>query len=993
MAEFIELLSKNALSDLEKANAELLKMVSTVDKVGEKMAKITTPSGADGSLKELTAQYKEQEKTIISLQKQLTALANQRAKNAQKTSEEIVNGRQLAQNADNEAKSKSKLVGEYKRVEAEVYKLTQAYNNLAIKQELGLTLNSKESASLVVMQKELLKYNDALKRVDAGVGKHTRDVGNYAKANSNLSFSIAQISRELPNFGQSFQIGILSLTNNIGFLQDGIRQVTEQNKILKAEGKETTSVFSQITKALFSWNTLLYIGIGLFSAYSKEISVWVKNLISGGEALSDLNESQSTLNASTLEGRKNAIKDKTELKALLEVAKEKKLSDLERAAAIDKIRSSYGFYFKDITDGQLLEGEFGDALKRTSQALEARERSNLIKTITDENKAKILGLEIERSLISTTEARVNPKKYKEREEIQKKINALLAQNLVWEAESVRLKKISQGLDVTIKKEKDDKKDKKEKIQLNYDEVKSEYDLRLAILERQKAEINDRINNENLSLDQRLKARKQFSEKSIEILDLQLQREKALILEKGGEDIAKNNLAFKNREISYSQFAENIKDIDNRLKNEIATSDLEYSLKWNDLLNSDVAFYKKIEEEKRGFTEKTNSLLLKSEIDKFKKVSENEENTLKTKQKAFEEYVKMSEKELEIARIKELANARSAEEIDFINNKYSEQIRLLSELESPLMKAEKAAKAYAKTFSDSFTNNAGLTTFFDVLNDGLDKFGDNWQAKTLMITEAFQEMVNFIADVTQKNYEAEYSQLEKQKNIAILFAGESETAKAEIERQAEVRRKEIQKREFKAKKQLATFNVIIDTAQAIVAFLAQGNIGASIFAGIVGAAQLAVIQSQKVPEFWQGGVHEGGLLKMNDDPKGVKGSNYREVAVTPSGKVFKPQGRDVIANMPKGTQIFPTLKSFDEFDFNNQLSNILASSSISNAPMVINNSSGAISDGQVNKIVSAIENKTETTWAVSNGELKQLSRKGNVEIESHNNRINAIGKSV
>ena len=51
-----------------------------------------------------------------------------------------------------------------------------------------------------------------------------------------------------------------------------------------------------------------------------------------------------------------------------------------------------------------------------------------------------------------------------------------------------------------------------------------------------------------------------------------------------------------------------------------------------------------------------------------------------------------------------------------------------------------------------------------------------------ITESFQEMFNFISQASQANFDAEYERLAKQKEIAIKFAGDSDTAKEEIEKE-------------------------------------------------------------------------------------------------------------------------------------------------------------------------------------------------------------------
>ena len=85
MAEFIEFLSPSALKDLQTANAELVTMISNVDKVGTKMKGITTPSGSDSAIKGLTAEYQKQEKAIVNLQNKVVKANEIAQRQAEKT--------------------------------------------------------------------------------------------------------------------------------------------------------------------------------------------------------------------------------------------------------------------------------------------------------------------------------------------------------------------------------------------------------------------------------------------------------------------------------------------------------------------------------------------------------------------------------------------------------------------------------------------------------------------------------------------------------------------------------------------------------------------------------------------------------------------------------------------------------------------------------------------------------------------------------------------
>jgi len=158
---------------------------------------------------------------------------------------------------------------------------------------------------------------------------------------------------------------------------------------------------------------------------------------------------------------------------------------------------------------------------------------------------------------------------------------------------------------------------------------------------------------------------------------------------------------------------------------------------------------------------------------------------------------------------------------------------------------------------------------------------------------------------------------------ILFA-------LEIERQAEIRKKAILDRQTSAQKKLAMFNIITDTAQAVVASLIRDPSGTlAIIIGAIGAANLALVASQQVPQFAEGGVHDGGLMMVNDQ----KGSKYKEIIETPDGKKRIFNERNKVLNAPKGTKIYNATET-ESILFNNELNGILTNNGISNAPTVI-----------------------------------------------------------
>lgn len=299
------------------------------------------------------------------------------------------------------------------------------------------------------------------------------------------------------------------------------------------------------------------------------------------------------------------------------------------------------------------------------------------------------------------------------------------------------------------------------------------------------------------------------------------------------------------------------------------------------------------------------------------------------------------------------------------------------------------KQFLKTFVDEFASNSGFASLissfdldnpnslFSKIKEGIAFTKENWQASTVEIAEAGQEMYNFIANASKANFESEKERLQAQYDIALTYAGDNKAAQEKLAEDLEKKKKEIDQREAKAKKEQAIFNIAIDTAQAIVASLPN-----LVLAGIVaalGAIQIATVSAQKIPKFWMGGTHEGGLMMVNDG----SGPNYKETVVTPDGKVMKPQGKNVIINAPKGTEIYT------ENQWQNKLSEMLQGKGIDMAP-TNNYSSGLSKSDMYDVLMDTLGSQPQHNLNMDvNGFVEYLDKGGNKTILNRN-RSNGKG---
>lgn len=171
--------------------------------------------------------------------------------------------------------------------------------------------NSAEGKGLL---EKIKSTSTELMKLEAQMNDHRRNVGNYSSAYNGLGNAINQVSREVPAFTNSMQTGFMAISNNLPILADEIRNLVSANKELQSQGKETKSVLGQIAGAVFSWQTLLSVGITLLTVYGKEMFTFIMNMAKGKEVMTDATEKFKALNEAYADSSvKNAAMDYVEL--------------------------------------------------------------------------------------------------------------------------------------------------------------------------------------------------------------------------------------------------------------------------------------------------------------------------------------------------------------------------------------------------------------------------------------------------------------------------------------------------------------------------------------------------------------------------------------------------------------------------------------------------------------------------------------------------------
>jgi len=269
---------------------------------------------------------------------------------------------------------------------------------------------------------------------------------------------------------------------------------------------------------------------------------------------------------------------------------------------------------------------------------------------------------------------------------------------------------------------------------------------------------------------------------------------------------------------------------------------------------------------------------------------------------------------------------------------------------------------------------------------LETAGDNWKNVYYDWTNVAMNAINLVEQAQDMAYQKNLQRLEKQKAIDLRFAGDSATAKEEIERQYNQKKNELDKKRFEQEKKTNLVKATIDTASAVIEALP--NIPLSVAVGLLGAVQIGLIASQQYPEFYKG---------TDNAPEGMAWTQERgaEIIADKSGKI-KSLGTNKgaqLTHLNKGDKVF-TANESREIMFNNDLNNILLNNGISGSNTVVNNSVdlSPLND-RIDNLASIIKNKSSITIVNDRRgkrifEEKQKSRK-----ELVSNTIRANGQDV
>lgn len=235
--------------------------------------------------------------------------------------------------------------------------------------------------------KNIQALDTKIKELDASMGVHARNVGNYASGWNGLSFSIQQVARELPSLAISPQTFFLAISNNLPILADQLALTRQRVKELKAEGQSFTPVWKQVIKSIISWQTLLVAGITVLTLYGKEITEWVGSLFKGKQAFDAAKQAAEQFHATMTEGAISAQAEITKLDLLYRAATNVAKPCNERKKAVERLQEIYPAYFGNMSEEQVMVGDAISAYNNLRDAIiEAAQARAAQEVITEKSK-------------------------------------------------------------------------------------------------------------------------------------------------------------------------------------------------------------------------------------------------------------------------------------------------------------------------------------------------------------------------------------------------------------------------------------------------------------------------------------------------------------------------------------------------------------------------------------------------------------------------------
>ncbi|SDE89205.1 hypothetical protein SAMN05216464_110209 [Mucilaginibacter pineti] len=219
----------------------------------------------------------------------------------------------------------------------------------------------------------------------------------YKDAMDALKTSIVGVNSKLPEFSDGLEAGLKAIGEKLPEVVEAMTKLNAQNKELAASGQKPVSVLSQLASSMFSWNSIISVGITLLTTYSGAIINWVSELIKGetrlsafGKAMKDNAIIADAMIQTRLRGAQSAQGELTALNSLYRATQDHNVKLTDRIKIIDELKDQWPNTFKALKDETILTGKASNEYKNLKEQILAAAYAEAYKNKITSNASRAL---------------------------------------------------------------------------------------------------------------------------------------------------------------------------------------------------------------------------------------------------------------------------------------------------------------------------------------------------------------------------------------------------------------------------------------------------------------------------------------------------------------------------------------------------------------------------------------------------------------------------
>lgn len=274
-------------------------------------------------------------------------------------------------NVRNQIKELNTAGGSINQMRARLNQLQQAYE--------ALSEAEKKSGTGQQLKTSIDDLLPKVKQAEEGVGKFSRNVGNYSSA----AMSLSQVVRELPSFTNSVQTGLMGISNNLPILIDNFKKTKE-------ETGSTTKALGVFGKSLFSFTNIFTLLFTAFMLVSDKVVAAVKDAFQS--MTFSVKDATKSLNEEVQKSFQNVSEQSVKLDILRDRATKAGLSFKEKQRILEEYNKEFGDTLGKARDFNEAESNLVNKTDAYIQALVLRSRAQAALNLAMQKQEEIFKL-------------------------------------------------------------------------------------------------------------------------------------------------------------------------------------------------------------------------------------------------------------------------------------------------------------------------------------------------------------------------------------------------------------------------------------------------------------------------------------------------------------------------------------------------------------------------------------------------------------------------